>query len=157
MSDDHWATETREVPSVGLPITTHVTIYREQDMPTGQETRVIDPTTGGAKGVKLARFDLIPWSIIRELAEHFGRGARKYEDRNWERGYKWSYSFGALHRHLEAFWSRDDIDHDESLYVAGEAHTTRHIIAVVWHACVLAWFSKYGKGTDDRPTEEQDQ
>lgn len=115
------------------------------------EVRTTDPTTGGQKGVKLARFDLMPWSILRELAEHFGRGARKYEDRNWERGYKWSYSFGALHRHLEAFWSGDDIDHDPSLYVEGEEHTTRHIIAVVWHACVLAWFSKWGKGTDDRP------
>jgi hypothetical protein len=120
-----------------------------------QETRVVDAETGGAKGVKLARFDLIPWSIIRELAEHFGRGARKYDDRNWERGYKWSYSFGALHRHLEAFWARDDIDHDPSLYVAGEAHTTRHIIAVVWHACVLAWFSRYGVGTDDRPHDAE--
>lgn len=113
-----------------------------------------DPDTGGQKGVKLARFDLIPWGILRELAEHFGRGARKYEDRNWERGYKWSYSFGALHRHLEAFWDGEDIDNDPSLYVEGEAHTTRHIIAVVWHAIVLAFFSKYHVGTDDRPREE---
>jgi hypothetical protein len=41
------------------------------------------------------------------------------------------------------------------LYVKGERHTARHIIAVVWHALVLAFFSKYGRGTDDRPTEEE--
>lgn len=120
-------------------------------MPSGQETRIVDPTTGGAKGSKLAAFHLIPWTIIQELAEHFGRGARKYDERNWERGYKWSLSFAALHRHLAAFWDRDEIDHDPSLYEDGEAHVVRHIIAVVWHACVLAYFSRYCIGTDDRP------
>lgn len=119
------------------------------------ETRVVDPKTGGEKGVKLARFDLIPWDILRELAEHFGRGARKYASRNWERGYDWSLSFGALHRHLEAFWAGDEIDHDESLYVANEPHTARHIVAVIWHACVLAYFSRFGVGNDDRPRPEQ--
>lgn len=120
-------------------------------MPDGQETRIVDPTTGGAKGSKLAAFHLIPWTIIREVAEHFGRGARKYEDRNWEKGYAWSLSFAALHRHLEAFWQRDDFDQDPSLYIEGEQHNARHIVAVVWHALVLAWFSRYKVGTDDRP------
>lgn len=119
--------------------------------PRPTETLITDPKTGGIKGVKLARFDLLPWTILRELAEHFGRGARKYADRNWERGYAWSLSYGALHRHLESFWARDEIDHDPNLYVEGEPHTARHIIAVVWHACVLAFFSRYGVGTDDRP------
>jgi hypothetical protein len=119
--------------------------------PTGQETRITDPTTGGAKGSKLARFDLLPWDILKEVAEHFGRGARKYDERNWERGYKWSLSFAALHRHLEAFWNNEDIDGDPSLYLDDEVPCTRHIIAVVWHALVLAWFSKHQKGTDDRP------
>ena len=115
------------------------------------ETRVVDPTTGGAKGLKLARFDLLPWRVLWELAEHYGRGARKYEDRNWERGYAWSLSFAALHRHLAAFWNRDEFDDDPSLYLDGEPHVVRHIIAVVWHACALAWFSIMDKGTDDRP------
>lgn len=119
-------------------------------MPDGQETRITS-ATGGAKGSKLAAFHLVPWTIVREVAEHFGRGARKYEDRNWERGYAWSLSFAALHRHLEAFWAGDDYDHDEGLYIEGEAHTARHIIAVVWHAMCLAWFSRYQIGTDDRP------
>jgi hypothetical protein len=120
--------------------------------PDGQETRITDPTTGGAKGSKLAAFHLIPWSIVREVAEHFGRGARKYDDRNWERGYAWSLSFAALHRHLECFWDGDEYDDDPSLYIEGEEHTARHIIAVAWHALVLAFFSRYNIGTDDRPS-----
>lgn len=127
-------------------------LQRGLQMPTGQEQRQVDPKTGGEKGTKLAAFDLIPWTIVHEIAEHFGRGARKYASRNWERGYNWSYSFAALHRHLEAFWSGDEIDHDPSLYVEGEEHTARHIIAVAWHALVLAFFSRYHIGTDDRPT-----
>jgi hypothetical protein len=127
------------------------TAAKELQVPTGQETRVVDPETGGAKGSKLARFDLLPWDIIRELAEHFGRGSRKYEDNNWKRGYKWSLSFAALHRHLEAFWSGVDYDDDPSLLDEDGIVRSRHIIAVAWHACVLAYYSLYGVGTDDRP------
>ncbi len=124
-----------------------------------QETRVVDPSTGAAKGAKLAAFHLIPWSIITELAEHFGRGARKYAARNWEGGYAWSLSFAALHRHLAAFWEGEEIDDDPGLYAidgepTNEPHTVRHIVAVVWHACVLAYFSRFGVGTDDRPRPE---
>lgn len=123
-------------------------------MPNGQETRVVDPNTGGAKGSKLARFDLLPWTILREVAEHFGRGARKYDERNWERGYAWSLSFAALHRHLDAFWARDSWDMDPSLFDEGQPMVShsRHIIAVVWHALVLAFFEQFNRGTDDRPS-----
>ena len=124
--------------------------------PYEQETRVVDPNTGGAKGSKLARFDLMPWAILREVAEHFGRGARKYDERNWERGYAWSLSFAALHRHLDAFWARDSWDMDPSLFDEGQPRVShsRHIIAVVWHALVLAFFERFNRGTDDRPIEE---
>lgn len=109
------------------------------------ETRVVDPTTGGEKGSKLARYDLIPADVLEELAEHYGRGARKYADRNWEKGYAWSLSYAALMRHLQAFWQQEDIDHDP---VIGDSP---HIIAVVWHAMALAAFSFRHDGTDDRP------
>lgn len=119
-----------------------------------EEVRVTDEKTGGQKGVKLARFSLIPWTILREVAEHYGRGARKYDDRNFEKGYAWSYSYDALCRHLEAFWAGENIDDDPSLYLEGEPHTSRHIIAVVWHSLALAFFSRYNRGTDDRPSLE---
>src|SRR5512146_2965093 len=96
---------------------------REQTMDK-TEVRVVDPNTGGEKGSKLARFDLLPVLPLTELAEHFGRGAKKYADRNWERGYKWSLSFAALMRHAWAFWGGEDIDPETG---------TPHIIAVAWH------------------------
>lgn len=110
------------------------------------EIRVTDPDTGGQKGQKLERFDLIPWDAITELARHFGRGARKYQDRNWERGYRWSLSYSALIRHLTQWWQGEDLDEETG---------TNHLIAVAWHALVLWWFQKHHKGTDDRPWFEE--
>lgn len=43
-----------------------------------QEVRVINAETGGEKGSKLQRFDLIPSRPLELLAEHYGRGAQKY-------------------------------------------------------------------------------
>ncbi|HYE80362.1 MAG TPA: dATP/dGTP diphosphohydrolase domain-containing protein [bacterium] len=107
-----------------------------------EEIRTVDPKTGGEKGSKLARFDLLPWDAIWALAEHFGRGARKYADRNWEKGYGWGLSFAALHRHLAAWWGGEDIDEETG---------SHHLLAVAWHALAMWWFQRHGKGTDDRP------
>lgn len=109
------------------------------------ETRVTDPTTGGEKGQKLARFSLIPSEFLWALAEHFGKGAQKYADRNWEKGYKWSLTVDALSRHLHQF-------------LQGETHDpetgSHHLIAVAWHAMALFIFDIRRIGTDDvRPPE----
>jgi hypothetical protein len=107
-----------------------------------QEVRATDPSTGGQKGRKLARFDLLPWDALWLVAEHFGAGAAKYDDRNWERGYPWSWSYAALQRHLAAWWQGDsDLDEEGR----------PHIVAAAWHALVLVAFWMRGSGTDDRP------
>ncbi len=106
----------------------------------GVEVRVVDPTTGGQKGSKLARFSLIPRDFLWALAEHYGRGARKYEDRNWERGYKWSLSLDAMERHLNAWLMGEDNDAETG---------SSHLIAVAWHVVALWWFHRNNKGTDD--------
>lgn len=106
------------------------------------EYRVVDPDTGGEKGTKLARFDLIPTGALTRLAEHFGRGASKYDDRNWERGYKWSLSYAALCRHLFAWWGGEDIDPETG---------SHHLDAVMWHSMVLRTFVDEFQDKDDRP------
>lgn len=106
------------------------------------EVRVTDPNTGGQKGSKRARFDLIPWDALWELAELYGAGALKYDDHNWLKGYKWSLSFAAMMRHAWKFWSRkEDIDPETKV---------NHLAAVAWHALALMTFYKRGLGTDDR-------
>jgi len=99
-----------------------------------------DPQTGGRKGSKLARFDLIPPDALWELAEVYGRGADKYEDRNWEKGYKWSLNVAALQRHLNLWLMGEDEDLETGCL---------HMAQVAWHAFTLLTFSMRELGTDD--------
>lgn len=108
---------------------------------TDGEVRIVNTETGGEKGSKLARFDLIPARPLELLAEHYGRGSKKYEDRNWERGYKWSLSFAAMMRHAWAFWRGEDIDPETG---------SPHMVAVAWHAFALIEFALCHPRMDDR-------
>lgn len=110
---------------------------------TAEETRTVNPDTGGEKGVKLERHDLIPTGALAELAEHYGEGAKKYADHNWRRGYEWSKSYAAMQRHARAFWSGEDIDPETG---------SKHIIAVAWHAFTLATYMEEHPELDDRWT-----
>jgi Domain of unknown function (DUF5664) len=105
------------------------------------EVRVTDPKTGAQKGSKLARFSLIPSDFLWALAEHYGKGEKKYAARNWEKGYLWSLSMDALDRHWTAWKAGQDIDEETG---------SNHLIAVAWHACALYVFQRRGLGTDNR-------
>ncbi len=109
------------------------------------EKRVIDPETGGMKGSKVARMDLLPWDALLDLSIHFGRNSEthggKYPDRNWEKGYKWSLGIASLARHLAAWISGEEFDEEGN----------PHIRAIHWHASTLHAFVLRGAGTDDRP------
>ena len=115
-------------------------ISKGMPFPTMKEVIVTDPITGGKKGQKLERFDLIPNEFERALAIHYGVGATKYEDKNWEKGYRWSLSVGALRRHLSAWLGGESIDVETG---------SNHLIAVAWHAIALYIFELRGLGTDD--------
>jgi hypothetical protein len=106
------------------------------------EVRVTDPVTGGQKGMKDERMDLVPWEPIRQISRVYAYGAGKYSDHNWRKGYKWSLSYAALMRHLTAFWEGEDFDKESGL--SHLAHAGFHILA-------LLWFSVYRKSHDDRP------
>jgi len=95
------------------------------------EVRTVS-STGGEKGVKPARFDLIPTGPLATLATHYGLGAAKYADNNWARGYKWSNSYAALQRHANAFWSGEEVDEESG---------SPHLAAVAFHAFSLLHFS----------------
>ncbi len=111
----------------------------------GEETRVVDPSTGGAKGSKSARFDMIPPEVLWELSEHYGVGEAKYASpqpgvANWQLGYRWSLSYAALQRHLFQWAQGEDFDEETG---------SHHLVAVIWHATCLRWFQIHDKGTDD--------
>jgi hypothetical protein len=106
----------------------------------------VDAKTGAAKGVKLARFDLVPMDALTELAEHYGKGEAKYPSDpdgtpNWSKGYAWSKSTQAAMRHLAQFIGGEDVDAETG---------TKHVIAVAWHMFALARYMNTKTGTDDR-------
>lgn len=109
-------------------------------MASNEEVRVTDPVSGGQKGQKLARFSLIPYEFLLALAEHYGKGARKYEDRNWELGYKWSLSYDAHSRHMNQWLRGEDNDQETG---------SNHLIAAIWHLIALYIYQLRKKGTDD--------
>lgn len=111
-----------------------------------EEVKIVDPETGGAKGQKAARFDMIPSDFLWKLAEHYGAGEKKYpsDDRgvaNWQRGYDWRLSVAALQRHLHQWLQGEDMDAETG---------SHHLVAVAWHCIALWWFQKHGKGRDFR-------
>ena len=49
------------------------------------------------------RFDLLPFHALRRLAVHFENGARKYADRNWEKGIPLHSFVDSAMRHLSTY------------------------------------------------------
>lgn len=116
----------------------------------------VTASSGASKGQKEARFDLIPPRVLKELATHYGKGANKYAPieriegadgapiDNWRLGYNFSSSLAALHRHLNAWSSGEDID---------EELNSNHLVAVAWHCFTLLEFQMtpgYSEAFDDR-------
>ncbi len=88
--------------------------------------------TEGTKfdGGKL-RMDLIPPEFEEAVAEILTYGAQKYEDENWRKGINYKRVYGALRRHLLAWWRGEDYDNE-----TGFSH--------LWHAaCNLAFLIVY--------------
>lgn len=120
---------------------------------TDGEVRVT-ANTGGAKGTKPQRFGLIPVRPLWMLAELYGRGAAKYEERNWERGYPWHLSFEAAQRHMWEFWGGADLDaHLDSCPADCTSHTgLPHPIAAIFHMMALVEFMTTHREFDNRPS-----
>jgi dATP/dGTP diphosphohydrolase len=102
----------------------------------------LDAPVPGHKGVKLARFDLLPWDALWKVAEHYGKGAEKYAARNWERGYEYSKIVGQIGRHLAAIASGELIDPENG---------SPHAAAIAFGALALIAFEARGIGTNDLP------
>ena len=89
-----------------------------------------------------ARIDLAAPEMIFAMADILTFGAQKYGERNWEKGMAWGRLFGALMRHMWAWWAGEQIDAE-----TGKSH--------LWHAsCCLMFLVAYQQrksATDDRP------
>jgi hypothetical protein len=105
------------------------------------EVRVTDPKTGGQKGSKPERYDLLPWDALDEVARVYGFGATKYDDHNWLKGYKWSLTAAALARHFSKMMQGEDRDPESGCL---------HAAHIAWHCLTWITFFLRKLGTDDR-------
>jgi len=115
-------------------------------MPTGQETRVKNTTTGGEKGSKLSQLGSAPAEALALLGEVYGFGAQKYERHNFRKGYAWSLSYDAMLRHILLSLSGEDYDAESGL---------PHMAHAAWHALTLTQFLK-DKEANRHPVELDD-
>lgn len=107
--------------------------------------------TEGTKfdGMKV-RYDLIPPSMLHAVAMVLTYGADKYEDRNWEKGIKYGRVFGAMSRHMWAWFVGNDIDPESNL---------PHLWHVACNVAFLIHFTcnpKRYASLDDRPECDDD-
>jgi hypothetical protein len=98
--------------------------------------------SGGVKhdGDK-ARYDLLAPEFLEATAGVLTFGAAKYGERNWEKGMAWHRPFGALMRHMWAWWRGEDCDPE-----SGKSHL-HHA------ACCIMFLIAYEErqiGEDDR-------
>ncbi len=71
------------------------------------------------------RFDLLPAYAILRLAQHYENGARKYADRNWEKGLPLSRFVDSALRHTFAFMGGD--------------RSEDHLSAILWNISGYIW------------------
>jgi len=109
--------------------------------PQAGEVRVVNEKTGGEKGKKACRIDLIPAGPLWKVGELYGAGARKYQDHNWRRGYDWSLSLAALFRHLFQWVGGEKTDDETGGH---------HLASVCFHAMALMEFEDTHPELDDR-------
>ena len=99
------------------------------------------------KGIKhdqdKLRFDLFSPVALEEVAKVYTFGAKKYGDRNWEKGLKWGRVFGAIQRHLWAFWGGEDKDPETGIL---------HLAHAAWGCLALIHYWYFKRELDNRPS-----
>jgi hypothetical protein len=101
-------------------------------------------STGAQKEIvgKL-RYDLVPVEFEDELAKVYTEGAKKYSDRNWEKGLLFmKHHYAAARRHMAKWVKGVDLD-DET--------NTHHLANAAWHLAAIITLSARGRtDLDDR-------
>jgi dATP/dGTP diphosphohydrolase len=87
------------------------------------------------------RYDLIPVKPLAKVAEVYTIGAKKYADRNWEKGIDWGRIYGALQRHSNQWWAGEKNDKEDRQH---------HLASVVWCALTLMEYEETKQDFDPR-------
>jgi hypothetical protein len=86
------------------------------------------------------RLDLIPSEWPWALALVLSVGASKYEERNWEKGMKWSKMVSCALRHFYKFVAGERFDQESGIH---------HLAHAAWNILALMSYDIRGLGKDD--------
>lgn len=77
-----------------------------------------------------------------KLAELYGKGAEKYEARNWEKGIAWSLCMASMMRHITLFWEGESLDSETGCH---------HLTSAAFYCLALMQYEETHPELDDRP------
>jgi hypothetical protein len=89
-------------------------------------------------------YHLLPPDALEGQVRVITFGAKKYAERNWERGMAWSRVFNSMMRHSWSFWGGEDIDPESGLPHPDHISTNATFLATYFRRPALARY-------DDRP------
>ena len=106
-----------------------------------------DINLGGVKKDEgKVRWSLLPWDALQEVVKVLEFGAKKYSDRNWEKGMDWDRLFDADLRHKVDWWQKkEDNAQDSQLH---------HLAHSVCDGLFLLAYVLRNKGKDTRRADE---
>ena len=111
-------------------------IYKTKD-----SGKRIDYNSGFRRDVQEGkpRYDLIPYELLKRLAELYARGAEKYGDDNWQKANseeEYRRFINSAFRHFEQ-WRAGEQDED-------------HGVAVIWNIISYEWHTKHKNGQEKK-------
>ena len=116
-------------------------IRKRWGIDTPVEDKVVYESGGSrSRDVEGVRYDLIPHTSLKRLAQRYGLGAVQHGDRNWEGGIPASATFNHIVEHLGK-WSSGDRNDD-------------HLAAAAWGCFALMYYEKEHPEVMDMPIKE---
>lgn len=88
------------------------------------------------------RYDLIPVMPLEKVTKVLTFGAKKYDDRNWEKGFPWGDVYAAAQRHQQKWWGGEDLDSE-----TGVSHLAHAVCCLMF----LLEFEETKQELDNRP------
>lgn len=88
------------------------------------------------------RIDLLPPEWTWALGDVTTKGSYKYEERNWERGMKWSIMVGCASRHVLKFLVGERYDRETGCH---------HLAMAAWNILALMSYDLRGIGENNLP------
>lgn len=112
---------------------------------------MLDHGEGKKHDTGKAPYELIAPELLEAVAAILKFGVDKYGERNWEKGMKWGRVFGALMRHMWAWWGGQGPTTKSFLFGDLDAETG---YSHLWHAaCCIMFLIAYEErevGEDNR-------